>query len=72
MKSLGINPGALYTKFKSERPSKPLVQLTPDTASLRFAQAYAEETAWRKERGIPPDELSAVFRERAARNRRGA
>ena len=68
-KGVGLNSGALYTRFKNERPNKPILPLKQEEATAQYLTAYAEETAWRKARGIPPDEIAAIFRLRATRSR---
>jgi hypothetical protein len=63
----GTDPSALLARARTERPRRERVAHRADGAAADFARAYAEETAWRKRRGIGAREVGEV----AARMDRG-
>jgi hypothetical protein len=61
-KGSGMATGALYTKFKQERPKRPLVKLTPENSTAEFLKGFTDEATWRKERGVVPQTFAAITR----------
>jgi len=62
----GLTPAALHMRFGRERPAAPPAAFRPDDVAQIFAQAYADETAWRKSKGLSRDEVAAAAREKVA------
>jgi len=59
----GLTTAALYLAFQRERPAgAPVPVAGADVAGI-FADAYVEEMAWRKNRGVSARELRDVARE---------
>lgn len=59
----GISTGALCLMFQRERPTGPLLPVSVADVPRVFAEAYAEEMAWRKNRGVSKAEVRNVARE---------
>jgi hypothetical protein len=51
---VGLNPGALFTRFKLDKPRKPTMPASRETAAALFAEGYADEANWRKANGKMP------------------
>lgn len=56
----GLDASTLYARFHQEVPRRPVAAVTPFTAPRVFEHAYAEATAWRKQRGITAGEVATV------------
>jgi hypothetical protein len=61
----GLAPRALLDRVLFERPAGALLPAAIETAAHDFEEAYREETAWRKGRGISRAEVVAVARQAA-------
>jgi len=61
----GLTPRALLDRMMFERPAGALLPATAATAAQVFQDAYAEETAWRKGRGLTAAEVGRVTRQAA-------
>lgn len=61
-KGSGMATGALYTKFKQERPKRPMIQLTPENATATFLKGFTDEANWRREHGVVPQTFTAIPR----------
>lgn len=61
----GTAPRALLDRVLFERPAGALLPATAATAARDFEDAYGEETAWRKGRGISAAEVANVARRAA-------
>lgn len=48
----------LYQRLLAERPSRPYVTFTADNIVGLFEDAYAIEQAWRKNKGLSPEEVA--------------
>lgn len=53
-------PLALYMRARSERPRGTMKTVAVESAVLDFETAYAEEMAWRKQKGVSACEVAAV------------
>ena len=62
----GLTPAALHIRLLRDRPAKPLRTVRAEEIPGVFAQAYAQETAWRKGRGLSADEVRRAALERSA------
>jgi hypothetical protein len=70
LRGAGTKPGALYTKFKAERPdNRTLVTITEPSAAARYTKNYSDEATWRKTQGLPSDEVAALLHHRVVRGR---
>lgn len=56
----GAKPLALLERARKERPQAPMQHAAVDAAMAVFERAYAEETAWRKGRGVSLEEIGEV------------
>jgi hypothetical protein len=56
----GAKPQALLERARKERPQTPMQHAAVDAAMAVFERAYAEETAWRKGRGVSLEEIGEV------------
>ncbi len=59
----GLTVAALHLRFSRERPAGALYRFAVTDVPRIFADAYADEMAWRKGQGISKDEVRAVARE---------
>jgi hypothetical protein len=59
----GLTTAALHIRLLRDRPKKTPVEVRPNAVAQLFAEAYAEEIAWRKGRGISRTEVRAVAME---------
>jgi hypothetical protein len=64
----GLTPAALHLRFARERPAGTPNVVQPADAARVFADAYADDTAWRKGRGISKEEVRAVSVETSDRS----
>jgi len=64
----GLTPTALHLRYSRERPAGQPRLVSPADVATVFADAYAEEMAWRKDRGVSRTEVRAVSREGAGRS----
>jgi hypothetical protein len=64
----GLTPTALHLRYSRERPAGQPRLVSPADVATVFADAWAEEMAWRKDRGVSRQEVRAVSRERADRS----
>lgn len=62
----GLTPAALHLRFSRERTAGTPVNVDPARIADIFADAYAEETAWRKHKGISRAEVRASALEKSA------
>jgi hypothetical protein len=58
VRALGAGSEELYDRMLRERPSGELEPYTIASVADRFMAAYAEETAWRKNKGISACEVA--------------
>lgn len=56
----GLTTAALHIRLLRDRPRKTPVEVRPSDVARVFADAYAEEMAWRKGRGVSTAEVRAV------------
>ncbi len=56
----GLDPSALLARMRAERPARALRPVSASTVAADFEQAYADEIAWRRQRGISGREVAAV------------
>jgi hypothetical protein len=54
----GTDSEALYQRLLRERPAGDLMEVTPASVVQMFEDAYAKETAWRKNKGISAEEVA--------------
>lgn len=59
----GLSTIALHMTFAREKPAGSLMRVIPGDVPRVFADAYADEIAWRKDRGVSKDEVRGVARE---------
>jgi hypothetical protein len=62
----GITPVALHMRFMRERPAGTLANVVPAAVPTVFVNAYEEEMAWRKNKGLTTAEVRASAREKIA------
>jgi hypothetical protein len=62
----GFGSAALFARSRSERPAGEMKPALADQARGEFEQAYADEMAWRKHRGISGREVAETLKERQA------
>jgi hypothetical protein len=55
-----LTPAALHIRLMRERPAGTPVEIHVSDVPRLFAKAYADETAWRKGKGISKEEVRAV------------
>jgi hypothetical protein len=60
----GQPPAMLHARLLNERPAGELQSIPASAIAHHFAQAYAESTAWRKQRGISAQEVRGAALER--------
>jgi hypothetical protein len=58
VRALGAGSDELFDRMIRERPAGELESITPTNVVDRFVTAYAEETAWRKNKGISAGEVA--------------
>ncbi len=66
MRAPGLTPGALHIRLIRERPQRPLRTVTAAALPSVFTDAYREEIAWRKGRGLSATEVRNAALERTA------
>jgi hypothetical protein len=54
----GTASDVLYQRLLSERPAGDLIEMTEASVVDRFQTAYAEDIAWRKNKGVSADEVA--------------
>jgi hypothetical protein len=59
----GLTTAALHLAFQRQRPQGPTLPVVAADVDQVFADAYAEEMAWRKNRGVSKEEVGSVARE---------
>ena len=62
----GLTPAALHIRLLRDRPARPLRTIRADEIPAVFARADADETSWRKGRGLSSDEVRRAALERSA------
>jgi hypothetical protein len=62
----GLTPAALHIRLLRERPRASLVTVAAADAPRVFENAYAEETAWRKNKGLSTQEVRNAAFEKTA------
>lgn len=62
----GAGPVDLFLRALSERPQRPLVQVNAGNVPTLFQEVWARSIAWRKSRGITPEEVARAARIRKA------
>ncbi len=60
----GLTPAALHLRFTRERPTAPMIATPADEVAQFFADAYTDEMAWRKQKGLSRSEVKAAAFER--------
>lgn len=60
-----LSPDALYDRMLKERPKRPLVSLNASGLLQLFENAYREQIAWRRQRGVSATEVAKVIATRA-------
>jgi len=60
----GASAEELLDRFLRERPDGTKVVITAEELPAFYVRAYAEQTAWRKQKGISPEEVARVARTR--------
>lgn len=56
----GLEPAALVARLRHARPDRPARPVRVPALAAEFERAYAEETAWRRQRGISGREVAEV------------
>jgi len=62
----GLTPAALHLRFQRERMAGSFVSIAPAEIPNVFRQAYEQETAWRKSKGLSQAEVKAAAFEKSA------
>jgi hypothetical protein len=62
----GLTPAALHLRFQRERGAGSLVTVAPADIPRFFTDAYEQETAWRKAKGLSHAEVKAAAFEKSA------
>jgi hypothetical protein len=62
----GAGPSAVCQRAQRDRPRKPMLERSVETAPGDFEQAYAESLAWRKQQGLARAEVVEASMRKAA------
>ncbi len=62
----GAGPVDLCRRALAERPQRPLIQVNAGNVTGLFSEIWARSIAWRKSRGITPEEVARAARVRKA------